>query len=110
MRPSNDAADLAQHERRHHLDRRAHALIASTTGGPDDLLSTRETADWLGLSTQWLEIGRSYGYGPAFVRVSPRCLRYRRGDVLKWLTERTHACTREYSASTSEHTRKSSEA
>jgi predicted DNA-binding transcriptional regulator AlpA len=81
---------------RHNLDRRADAIVASTAGAPDDLLSTRETSDWIGVSTQWLEIGRSGGYGPPFIRVAPRCVRYRRGDVLAWLRERTHARTSEY--------------
>jgi hypothetical protein len=87
-------------KRRHHLDRRAAALIASTSGDIDDLLDTRETSDWIGVSTQWLEIGRSYGYGPPFARISPRCIRYRRSDVLKWLEERTRARTAEYSRGT----------
>jgi len=59
-------------------------------------LSTRETADWLGNSVQWLEIGRSRGYGPPFVRVSPRVIRYRRGDVIEWLKARTHISTAAY--------------
>jgi hypothetical protein len=87
---------------RHHLDRRAEALIASAAGGSDDLLSTRELSDWIGVSVQWLEIGRSSGYGPTFVRVSPRCIRYRRGDVVIWLRERTHARTSEYASKGSE--------
>ena len=33
---------------RHHLDRRAHALIEQGPGNPDDLLSTRAVADWRG--------------------------------------------------------------
>ena len=81
--------------RRHHLDRRADA-IADALGDNDDLLSTRAVAELLGVSTQWLEIGRCKNYGPSFVRVSPRMIRYRRGDVLAWLRERTHASTAEY--------------
>jgi predicted DNA-binding transcriptional regulator AlpA len=84
---------------RHHLDRRAASLITSTSGDLDDLLTTSETAHWLSLSTQWLEIGRCRGYGPPFVRVSPRCVRYRRRDVLAWLHQRTHARTSEYAGS-----------
>ena len=54
---------------RHHLDRRAADLAqeGAAAGEPDDLLTTTEVAEWLGLSTQWLEIGRSRGYGPKFV-------------------------------------------
>jgi predicted DNA-binding transcriptional regulator AlpA len=82
---------------RHHLDRRAHKLAEQDVGNnQDDLLDTRAVADWLDVSVQWLEIGRGKDYGPAFVRISPRCVRYRRGDVLAWLKERTHASTAEY--------------
>lgn len=82
---------------RHHLDRRASDLIATAPGlSGDFLLTTRETADWLKVSVVWLEIGRSHGYGPKFMRLSPRRIRYRRDDVLRFLEERTHARTSEY--------------
>ncbi len=86
-------------EQRHHLDRRA-AEIADKgrQGDPDDLLTTQEEADWLGVSRQWLEIGRSKGYGPPFDRIGPRHIRYRRGLTIEWLDERTHHCTSEYAA------------
>jgi predicted DNA-binding transcriptional regulator AlpA len=90
------ATTIDERPLRHHLDRRAETLVASTAGDPDELLTTRETSDWIGNSTQWLEIGRHRGYGPPYVRVSPRCIRYRRGDVLDWLRQRTHARTAEY--------------
>ena len=80
----------------HHIDRRAGALAAASAGAPDDLFATRELADWLGVSTQWVEIGRHRGYGPRFQRIGPRMIRYRREDVLAWLRERTHKSTAEY--------------
>ena len=84
---------------RHHLDRRADQLAElGTRGSPDDLLTTPAVAEWLGVSTQWLEIGRSKGYGPRFVRLSTRRVRYRRSDVLDWLGTRTCASTAEYAA------------
>jgi predicted DNA-binding transcriptional regulator AlpA len=83
---------------RQHLDRRAAAIIAANVGADDELLTTREVSDWIGNSTQWLEIGRSRGYGPPFIRVSQRVIRYRRSDVLKWLSQRTYTCTSEYAA------------
>lgn len=83
--------------KKHHLDRRAHKLLAEGADGhPDDLLTTSQTAIWLGTSTQWLEIGRSRGFGPKFIRVSPRKVRYRRRDVLFWLEERTYQSTQDY--------------
>jgi hypothetical protein len=84
--------------KRYHIDRRAPLLMATSEGGADDLLSTRQTADWLGVSTQWLEIGRSKGFGPSYVRVSPRRIRYRRDSVLRWLAEREYARTTDYAA------------
>jgi len=92
-----EQSDGPRRPRRHHLDRRADRLIEEgSTGQPDDLLSTVKLAKWLGTSTQWLEIGRSRGYGPTFIRISPRMVRYRRKDVLKWLAERSYQCTGEY--------------
>jgi predicted DNA-binding transcriptional regulator AlpA len=74
---------------KHHLDRHAAELAVDGRGDPDELLPTPKTADWLGVSTEWLEIGRSKGYGPPFVRLSPSRVRYRRSDVWRWLDERT---------------------
>lgn len=85
--------------RHHHLDRRADKIAAADAGkADDDLLDTRAVADWLSVSVQWLEIGRSKNYGPEFTRVGPRVIRYRRADVLTWLKARTHASTAEYAS------------
>lgn len=82
---------------KHHLDKRIPEIIMrAPKGGPDDLLCTKAVAEWLGVSTQLLEIGRSKGYGPAFVRISPRRIRYRREDVLAFLRQRTHTQTSQY--------------
>ena len=81
---------------RHHIDRRAGALLNKESGSPDDLLSTSEVAEWLGVSTQFLEIGRVKNYGPKFCKLSTRRVRYLRSDVRAWLAERTHNSTAEY--------------
>ena len=84
--------------RSHHLDKRAHAIAAAAAGeDEDELLATAQVAAWLGVSECWLEIGRHKGYGPPFVMIAPRLVRYLRSSVLAWLHERTHQCTREYS-------------
>jgi hypothetical protein len=83
----------------HHLDRRADKIAAADVGADDELLTTREIADWFGVSIQWLEIGRSKNYGPPFKRLAPHTVRYQRGDARKWLRERTHKSTAEYSRS-----------
>ena len=80
----------------HHIDRRANTITAVDIGADDELLSTKQVAAWLGVSTQFLEIGRSRGYGPRFTKISPRQVRYLRGDVMAWLRQRTHASTAGY--------------
>jgi hypothetical protein len=77
----------------HRLDRRAAALVADEDTGA--LLNTAALAEWLNVSTQWVEIGRHRGYGPPFVKLAGK-VRYRRCDVITWLNDRTHHSTREY--------------
>jgi predicted DNA-binding transcriptional regulator AlpA len=90
----------------HHIDKRAHQIIALSEGEADDLLSTKQVADWLCVSIQWLEIGRmndedgAQKYGPPFIRLSTRMIRYKRADVTAWLKKRTHARTAEYGCRT----------
>jgi predicted DNA-binding transcriptional regulator AlpA len=85
--------------KKHHLDRRADAIAAVESDAADDqLLTSQEVAVWFGVSTQWLEIGRSKGYGPKFTRIGPHTLRYRRSDCRKYLKSRTFASTAEYAA------------
>jgi predicted DNA-binding transcriptional regulator AlpA len=84
-------------ERRLHIDKRADQLVEQASGeGDDDMLNTTAVAEWLGVSTQFLEIGRHRGYGPRFIRLTSRIVRYQRGDVLDWLRERRHRRTLEY--------------
>lgn len=79
-----------------HIDRRANDLAETgSSGNPDDLITTRELCEWLRYSTQWAEGARHRGSGPAFIRLGNR-VRYRRGDVIAWLRERTHRRTAEY--------------
>jgi len=80
----------------HHLDRRAHQIASVPDGAPDQLLDSKAVADWLGVSRHWVVMGRLRGYGPPFLRISSARIRYRRGDVLAWLSEREHRSTAEY--------------
>jgi predicted DNA-binding transcriptional regulator AlpA len=80
---------------RHHLDRRAPELIEQGTGDADDLLTTSEVAEWLGVSVQWAEIARHKSLGPRWISLSTRRIRYRRSDVVAWLESRTRQSTRE---------------
>jgi predicted DNA-binding transcriptional regulator AlpA len=80
-----------------HIDKRAEQVAALGVGAEDELLTTAQVAAWLGVSVQFLEIGRSSGgYGPPYTRLAPRAIRYRRGDILQWLRDRTHVRTSEY--------------
>jgi predicted DNA-binding transcriptional regulator AlpA len=79
---------------RHHLDRRAGQLlthVTTATTADDGLLSTQRVAELLGVSEQWLEVGRIKGYGPPFIPLAPRFIRYKRSDVIKWLKRRRMA-------------------
>lgn len=62
----------------------------------DQLICTKKMAKLLGVSTQWLEIGRVHGYGPPFLKLSNRMIRYRVSDVREWLDKRSHGSTSEY--------------
>ena len=75
--------------RRHHLDKRAEAIAELLTAGdPERLMPTAETAELIGSSRSFLEIGRIRGYGPPAIHVTPKMVRYRRRDVLAWIEER----------------------
>ena len=76
------------------IDKRA-GKLAAEEGGDDELLNTTAVAEWLGVSTQWVEIGRSKNFGPAF-QLLGSLIRYRRGAVKAWLREREYKCTAEY--------------
>jgi predicted DNA-binding transcriptional regulator AlpA len=77
-------------KRTHHLDRRASLLIDEGAGDPDQLIDTKQLAAWLQCSEQKLEIDRHKGDGPPYVKISPKMVRYRRGDVIAWLRSRIH--------------------
>ena len=52
------------------------------------LINERAMAEYLGLSQRTLQGYRVSGDGPVFVRVSSRCIRYRRADGREWLEAR----------------------
>lgn len=54
---------------------------------PEVLLRPPEAARLLGVTTRALDAWRAQGRGPRFVRVSSRCIRYRRRDLLDWIAE-----------------------
>ena len=52
--------------------------------GHHRLLSTFETADYLGVPRQTLAMWRSHATGPVFIRVG-RHIKYRRTDLDAWI-------------------------
>jgi hypothetical protein len=80
--------------RNHHLDRFALDLAYGVAvGDPDELLTTKLVAGLIHVSVQWMEIARCAGYGPPYVRLSPRVVRYRRKDLVDWLRSRAAIAT-----------------
>jgi predicted DNA-binding transcriptional regulator AlpA len=81
-----------------HIDKRAARLLADhvSEGADDELLSTRQVADWLQVSEAWLEIARHRCTGPRYERIAPRIVKYRRGAIREFLRLREHSGTAEY--------------
>jgi predicted DNA-binding transcriptional regulator AlpA len=52
------------------------------------LLREKEAAELAALTGNTLRKYRQLMIGPAFIRISGRCIRYRREDVLRWLESR----------------------
>jgi predicted DNA-binding transcriptional regulator AlpA len=55
------------------------------------LIDERAAAESLGLTPRTLQHWRWRGDGPPFVRISSRCVRYRKSDLEAWAAERVHA-------------------
>ncbi len=60
---------------------------------PDSLLSEARASEMLGVTPRALQAWRQRGGGPAFVRISSRCVRYRRRDLVVWLEARVRSST-----------------
>lgn len=61
----------------------------------NQLLTTPDAARLLGVSASYLNQSRLRGDGPAYVKISPTCVRYRRGDLDAWVASRTVRSTAE---------------
>ena len=80
------------------LDRFAPKIAQDITaaGTPDQLLSDKEVASELRVSAQTMQLWRAKGSGPRFHKLSPKCVRYLRSDVVAWLEQRAANSTNEY--------------
>jgi hypothetical protein len=55
----------------------------------DALLDTAAAAIFIGdVSHQYLELGRHKGYGPPYIKVTSRLVRYRKSDLRAYLLSR----------------------
>ncbi len=52
------------------------------------LLNTEQAGEFLAVSPETLRTWRCRGLGPAFVAISPRCIRYRFEDLKEWTEAR----------------------
>lgn len=59
----------------------------------EPLLRTDKAAAALDMSPRSLEGMRLTGRGPRFVRISPRCVRYRPRDIESWVESRLRVST-----------------
>ena len=59
------------------------------------LIGEKKAAHFLGLSVRSMQGFRYRGGGPSFVRISSRCVRYRRADLRTWVEQRLRANTSE---------------
>ena len=60
---------------------------------PDSLIRQEEAALILGVSPRAMENFRYRGRGPSYVKISARCIRYRRSDLRDFIEERVRTST-----------------
>lgn len=68
---------------------------------PEDplaLMNEIQAAAFLGLTRRALQNFRLVGGGPKYVRISIRCIRYRKKDLVEWSNERIRTSTSELEA------------
>ena len=70
--------------------------MSGSTSATPTLLCEKEVAKLLGQSIKTLQKWRVQGEGPPFIRMSPRAIRYRRGDIDAWINRNVHNSTSEF--------------
>lgn len=88
----NNFADCLQHT--------SIALPPDAPGPPGNsvdywnaLIDERAAAQFLGMTNRWMQAKRQHGGGPLFVRISKRCIRYRRSDLARYAEANLRAST-----------------
>lgn len=81
---------------------RLSALKPDATGPPNSggdaefwnaLINEKTAAEYLGMTDRWMQAKRQHGGGPQFVRISQRCIRYRRIDLKAYSEARIRMST-----------------
>ena len=68
-------------------------------GGPDspgfwhELINEKKAGAFLGVGHRYMQAMRQHGDGPGFVRLSARCVKYRRIDLKTWADSRLRTST-----------------
>ena len=62
---------------------------------PDLYITEARAAEILSVNPRTLQQWRLRGGGPKYVRISTRCVRYRVGDLTRWMDERLRSSTSE---------------
>ena len=57
------------------------------------LITERDAAKFLGLTDRTMQAWRRKGGGPRYVKISSRCIRYRREDLREWADARVRTST-----------------
>ena len=68
---------------------------STTISDPKRLINEKEAAVFLGVTRRALQQWRLNGSGPKYVKISQRCVRYRRIELIKWSEERLRSSTSE---------------
>jgi|TARA_B100000315_G_scaffold146861_1_gene135801 hypothetical protein len=58
-----------------------------------NLICEEIAAEYLDLTKRTLQVWRQKGGGPKFIRISSRCIRYRRIDLRTWAEDRLRTST-----------------
>ena len=57
------------------------------------LITERDAANFLGLTDRTMQAWRRKGGGPRYVKISSRCIRYRRAELREWADARVRTST-----------------
>lgn len=57
------------------------------------LIDERDAGEFVGVGARAMQAWRQRGGGPRFIRISARCIRYRRADLRDWANAKVRAST-----------------